>query len=124
MPWNQPTTRNRWIPVGRIYFFLLTTVNHISVHPEMVDFGSGQGRSDFATAGVVSYAEDCEERERRHGPKDADMGGHELGGAGPLSRTFRENFPESAFGIYHRRPVEPSTMAQTVIERAGLFTVG
>jgi hypothetical protein len=24
-----------------------------SVHPEMVDFGSGQGRSDFATAGVV-----------------------------------------------------------------------
>jgi hypothetical protein len=23
-----------------------------SVHPEMVDFGSGQGRSDFATAGV------------------------------------------------------------------------
>ena len=25
----------------------------VSVHPEMVDFGSGQGRSDFATAGVV-----------------------------------------------------------------------
>jgi hypothetical protein len=24
-----------------------------SVHPEMVDFGSGQGRSDFETAGVV-----------------------------------------------------------------------
>ena len=25
----------------------------VSVHPERVDFGSGQGRSDFATAGVV-----------------------------------------------------------------------
>jgi hypothetical protein len=25
----------------------------ISVHPEMVDFGSRQGRSSFATAGVV-----------------------------------------------------------------------
>jgi hypothetical protein len=24
-----------------------------SVHPEMVDFGSGQGRSDFETAGVA-----------------------------------------------------------------------
>ncbi len=24
-----------------------------NVHPEMVDFGSGQGRSVFATAGVV-----------------------------------------------------------------------
>ncbi len=45
--------KDHWIKVGRIYFFLLTTVNHISVHPEMVDFGSGQGRSDFATAGVV-----------------------------------------------------------------------
>jgi len=40
----------------------------------MVDFGSGRGRSDFATAGVVGYAEDCEERERRHGPKDAFYG--------------------------------------------------
>jgi hypothetical protein len=46
----------------------------VSVHPEMVDFGSGQGRGDFATAGVVGYAEDCEERERRHGPKDAFYG--------------------------------------------------
>jgi hypothetical protein len=25
----------------------------------MVDFSSSQGRSDFATAGVVRYAEDC-----------------------------------------------------------------
>jgi len=25
----------------------------VSVHPEMVDCGSGQGRSDFATAGVA-----------------------------------------------------------------------
>jgi hypothetical protein len=24
-----------------------------SVHPEMMDFGSGQGRSDFATAGIA-----------------------------------------------------------------------
>ncbi len=30
-----------------------------SVHPEMVDFGSGQGRNAFATAGVASYVEDC-----------------------------------------------------------------
>jgi hypothetical protein len=29
------------------------------VHPEIVDFGSGQGRSIFATAGVARYVEDC-----------------------------------------------------------------
>ena len=26
----------------------------VSVHPEMVDFGSGQGRSDLLTAGVAA----------------------------------------------------------------------
>jgi len=40
----------------------------------MVDFGSSQGRSDFATAGVVRYVEDSKERERRLGPKDAICG--------------------------------------------------
>jgi len=30
-----------------------------SVHPEIVDFGSEQGRSFFATAGVARYVEDC-----------------------------------------------------------------
>jgi len=29
-----------------------------SVHPQMVDFGSGQGLSDFETAGIVGYSED------------------------------------------------------------------
>ena len=29
-----------------------------SVHPEMVDFGSEQGLSVFATAGIVNYSED------------------------------------------------------------------
>jgi hypothetical protein len=30
----------------------------ISVHPEMVDFGSSPGHSGFESAGVVSYIED------------------------------------------------------------------
>jgi hypothetical protein len=55
---------------------------HISVHPEMVDFGSDQGRSVFATAGVVllrrksvnGYAIIAKKRERRSGPKDAIYG--------------------------------------------------
>ena len=29
-----------------------------SVHPEMVDFGSEQGLSDFETAGIACYFED------------------------------------------------------------------
>jgi len=40
----------------------------------MVDFGSSQGRSDYATAGVVRYVEDCKRGERRLGPKDAVYG--------------------------------------------------
>ena len=31
----------------------------VGVHPEMVDFGSERGLSVFATAGIVSYSEDC-----------------------------------------------------------------
>ena len=31
----------------------------VSAHPEMVDFGSGQGLRVFETAGIVGYAEDC-----------------------------------------------------------------
>ena len=31
-----------------------------SVRPEMVDFGSGQGRSDFATAGAIPSTPSCE----------------------------------------------------------------
>jgi hypothetical protein len=38
--------KDRWKTVGQDAFFLLTTVNHISVHPEIVDFGSGQGREN------------------------------------------------------------------------------
>jgi len=30
-----------------------------SVHSELVDFGSGQGRNIFAAAGVACYVEDC-----------------------------------------------------------------
>jgi len=44
-----------------------------SVRPEMVDFGLGQGRSDFTTAGE-GYVEDCKEREHRPGSKDAVYG--------------------------------------------------
>jgi len=29
-----------------------------SVHQQMVDFGSGQGLSDFETAGIAGYSED------------------------------------------------------------------
>jgi hypothetical protein len=47
---------------------------YFSVRPEIVAFGSGQGHSDLETAGVVSYAEDFHERERRPGPKDAISG--------------------------------------------------
>jgi len=34
--------------------FLLLT----SVHPQMIDFGSGQGLSDFETGGIACYFED------------------------------------------------------------------
>ncbi len=30
----------------------------VSVRPQMVDFGSQQGLSDFETAGIVGYGED------------------------------------------------------------------
>jgi len=30
----------------------------LSVHPEMVDFVSGQGPSEFSTTGIVGYSED------------------------------------------------------------------
>jgi len=30
----------------------------VSVRPEMVDFGSGQGLSDFETAGIAGYSEE------------------------------------------------------------------
>jgi len=31
----------------------------VSVHSEIVDFGSGRGHSVFATGGVARYVEDC-----------------------------------------------------------------
>jgi len=50
--------KDRWKTVGQDAFFLLTTVNHISVHPEMVDFGFRQGPSEFSTADIARYFED------------------------------------------------------------------
>ena len=52
------------------------------VHPEMLDFDSGQGRSNFATAGVAALRRKpmngsaiiAKEREHRPGPKDAISG--------------------------------------------------
>jgi hypothetical protein len=35
--------KNRWKTVGRKFFFLLTTVNHISAHPEIDKFGRDRG---------------------------------------------------------------------------------
>jgi len=37
-------------------FYFLFSIN--SVHPEVVDFGSEQGLSDFETAGIACYFED------------------------------------------------------------------
>jgi hypothetical protein len=54
-----------------------------SAHPKVVDFGSGQGRSDFETDGAAvraialrswATARISKERERRPGPKDAIYG--------------------------------------------------
>ncbi len=43
--------------------------------PEMVDFGSDQGRSDFETGGVANATSRIsKERERRAGPKKAVYG--------------------------------------------------
>jgi len=45
------------------------------VQPEIVDFGLGQGRSVFATAGVVrATLRNAKKRERRPEPKDAIYG--------------------------------------------------
>jgi hypothetical protein len=44
----------------------------VSVRPEMVDFGSEQGLSDFETAGIArAIPRISKERKRRSGPKDA-----------------------------------------------------
>ena len=46
-----------------------------SVHPEMVDFGSGQGRRELETGGVAeATARIFNDRERRTGPQDAIHG--------------------------------------------------
>jgi hypothetical protein len=39
------------------------SMNLLSVYSEMVDFGSGQGRSDFETGGVVSLRRGFQNRE-------------------------------------------------------------
>jgi hypothetical protein len=45
------------------------------IHPEIVAFGLGQGRSDFATASVaMATLRIAKERERQPGPKDAIYG--------------------------------------------------
>ena len=47
------------------------------VHPEMVDFGSGQGRSDFETAGVVKLRRGFQKSENAGlGQKMPFMVGH------------------------------------------------
>ena len=40
-------------------FIKVESFNLLSVHPEMVDFGSGQGRSEFAIDGVAVGATAC-----------------------------------------------------------------
>ena len=45
--WTVQQVLSHFIAIERPMHWLL------SVYAEMVDFGSGQGRSDFATAGVV-----------------------------------------------------------------------
>jgi len=48
-----PTIENhQFVSIDKIITYFLRVIT--GVHPEMVDFGSGQGRSLFATGGVVA----------------------------------------------------------------------
>jgi len=50
-------------------------VSTLAVHPEMVDFGSEQGLSNFETAGGASATSRIsKKREHRHRPEDAVYG--------------------------------------------------
>jgi len=40
-------------------------ISIVSVYPEIVDFGSGQGLSVFATTGIAGYSEDCKKAKTR-----------------------------------------------------------
>jgi hypothetical protein len=49
----------------------------VSVRPEMVDFGSGQGRSDFETTGVAGLRRGFKKSENADlGRKMPFLGGH------------------------------------------------
>jgi hypothetical protein len=69
------------IPFGRLTKRLIGESRVLmplnSVHPEMVDFGLGQGRSDFETAGVVMLRRGFQKSENAGlGRKMPFMDGH------------------------------------------------
>jgi hypothetical protein len=66
-------------------------------HSEMVDFGSGQGRRDYETAGAAPRI--SKYRERRPGPKDAVYGWALEGGFNP--------YGPAAFNSIHPRRYSP-----------------
>jgi hypothetical protein len=58
----------------------------LSVHPEMVDLGSGQGPSEFSTTGIEWAIPRIEnERKRRPGSKDAFLDGRYLNSPASVS---------------------------------------
>jgi hypothetical protein len=61
--------------VGGVLFFRKQWF--LGVHPKMVDFGSGQGRSEFASAGVVTLRRGLQRSENAGlGRKTPFLDGH------------------------------------------------
>ena len=88
----------------------------ISVHSEMVDCGSDQGRSDFATAGVAALRRGLQSRENAElGRKMPFLNGHYL------RRICLDLSPQTKTRI-HSKPNSSSavSLARIFFTRAGL----
>jgi len=69
--------KDRWQKVGQEAFILLTSVNHISVRPEIGIFALSQGGRQISSAGIVNYFEELNLAvQRRQGVKRPFMDGH------------------------------------------------